>query len=60
MDELKSEEWKFEIILASFKTGSTIPESRCDELLSMVRNWAEENGWGVVASYNEHKGKGHS
>lgn len=55
MKDVTATEWKFEFILASFDAEAPVPESKCDELLYLIRNWAEQSGWEVVATFAEHE-----
>ena len=50
MDEQRLEEWDFHFGLCAQEAG-VIPESKCDELLDMIIDWAEKHGYGVGGGF---------
>jgi hypothetical protein len=43
-------EWHFNFGLST-PDSSLIPESKCDELLDLIIDWAEQHGYGVGGGY---------
>jgi hypothetical protein len=44
------DEWHFDFGLCT-PDSSLIPESKCEELLDLIVDWAEQNGYGVGGGY---------
>ena len=53
MKNKKLNEWKFDFFLCVTKADQMISNSQCEELLDIIREWAEEKKLGVVGGYRE-------
>lgn len=53
MEEKKLSEWFFEFEICPDDPAALIPESKCEELLNLIIDWAEENGYGIGGHYRE-------
>ncbi|VAW72792.1 hypothetical protein MNBD_GAMMA15-736 [hydrothermal vent metagenome] len=53
MNEKKLEEWHFDFGLCASDPSQPIPESRCDELMDVIIEWAEKNELGVGGGFRE-------
>jgi hypothetical protein len=50
MDERQLDEWHFQFGLCA-QDERLIPQSKCDELLDTIIDWAEANGYGVGGGF---------
>ncbi len=50
MDEQQLEEWEFSFGLCAQVEG-LIPSSKCNELLDLIVDWAEKNGFGIGGGF---------
>jgi hypothetical protein len=51
MNNQALEEWEFTFGLCA-QDKCLIPNSKCDELLDLIIDWAEKNGFGVGGGYH--------
>jgi hypothetical protein len=54
MNERALEEWHFDFGLCVTEGGALIPESKCDELLQVIIEWAERNKLAVGGGFREY------
>ena len=57
MAENEQKEWYFEFRVYPEDSDLLIPESKCEELLNLMIDWAEENGYGIGGHYREFEGE---
>jgi hypothetical protein len=53
MSNRKLIEWHFDFGLCATKSNQFIPDSKCDELLDIIIEWAEKNDYGIGGGYRE-------
>ena len=51
MEEQAFEEWHFDFGLHAPEPGQLVPASKCDELLDLIIQWAEENRLCIGGGY---------
>jgi hypothetical protein len=51
MADPQAAEWKFEFGLCATKSDQNVSRAKCDELLRMITQWAEENDYGIGGGY---------
>lgn len=44
-------DWEFAFVLNNQMTEAKIPPQKCEELLDVIIDWAEKNGYGIGGSF---------
>jgi hypothetical protein len=58
MNQVEKNEWHFDFGLCATRPDQTVSSAQCEELLSLIVQWAERNNLGVGGGFREYDENG--